>query len=230
MVDFPEPDSPTSATISDALYPDGVFVFSILHPCFFDQAPVQDPDTGEWHRHVRGYLEHEQRWITSFGGHTHYHRPLSWYVDRLAAYGLAVTGLHEPATLPAHRRPTTQWSAYERWFATIPTMIAVACRPVFQQTRHQASPDSGDSQHGPWNVHAVPLSVLTTMYRGSRDPRAAGYPSSVSHSPVHFAALNGTDHADRDTRNQMIHDYLARRNQHAEDQQRRQIVQRANVA
>ncbi|MCK9897705.1 methyltransferase domain-containing protein [Frankia sp. AgB32] len=124
------------ADVTSALSRDGVFVFSILHPCFFDQAPVQDADTGQWHRHVRGYLEHEQRWIASFGGHTHYHRPLSWYVDRLAAHGLAVTGLHEPATLPAHRRPATQWSDYERWFATIPTMIALACRPLFQQTRN----------------------------------------------------------------------------------------------
>ncbi|SNQ47438.1 Methyltransferase type 11 (fragment) [Frankia canadensis] len=49
------------ADVTSALSPDGVFVFSILHPCFFDQAPVQDSETGRWHRHVRGYLEHEQR-------------------------------------------------------------------------------------------------------------------------------------------------------------------------
>lgn len=118
------------ADIAACLEPDGVFVFSILHPCFFDQSPVQDADTGRWHRHVRGYLEHEQRGINSFGGHTHYHRPLSWYVDQLAAHGLAVTGLHEPLTLPAHQSPMTEWTNYECWFASIPTMIAMACRLV----------------------------------------------------------------------------------------------------
>ncbi|MCM3887443.1 class I SAM-dependent methyltransferase [Frankia sp. R82] len=137
LMDLPDLDR-LLADVATALDPDGVFVFSILHPCFFDQAPVLDPDTGAWHRHVRGYLEHEQREIASFGGHTHYHRPLSWYVERLAACGLAVTGLHEPATLPAHRRPVAQWSDYERWFATLPTMIAVACRPLRPRPRHQA--------------------------------------------------------------------------------------------
>ncbi|SNQ47439.1 hypothetical protein FRACA_190018 [Frankia canadensis] len=89
--------------------------------------------------------------IASFGGHTHYHRPLSWYVGRLAAHGLAVTGLHEPATLPAHRHPATQWSDYERWFATIPTMIALACRPLSRQTSHHASPAPGREGDQIWS-------------------------------------------------------------------------------
>ena len=46
----------------------------------------------------------------------------------LGRHGLAVTGLHEPPTLPSHTRPPAQWTGYERWFSTIPTMLAVACR------------------------------------------------------------------------------------------------------
>ncbi|SNY62840.1 class I SAM-dependent DNA methyltransferase [Paractinoplanes atraurantiacus] len=129
LMDLPELDA-LIADISASL--DGVFVFSILHPSFFHQAPVDDPETGERYRKVTGYLEHERRWITTFGGHNHYHRPLSWYVDLLTRHGLVVTGLHEPPTLPQHGRPEAEWTDYERWFATVPTMLAVACRRLPQ--------------------------------------------------------------------------------------------------
>jgi len=127
LMDMPTID-PLLADTASSLSMDGVFIFSILHPCFFSQPPVQDPSTGQWQRRVQGYLDHEQRWIESFGGHTHYHRPLAWYVDRLADHGLAVTGIHEPPTLPNHTNPIEEWTDYERWFSTIPTMIAFACR------------------------------------------------------------------------------------------------------
>ena len=128
LMDLPDLQ-PLIADIRDSLTPEGVFVFSILHPCFFAQQPAEDATTGERYRMVTGYLHHERRWVTSFGGHRHYHRPLSWYIELLASNHLVVTGLHEPPTLPAHRNPETEWTDYERWFATIPTMLAIACRP-----------------------------------------------------------------------------------------------------
>jgi SAM-dependent methyltransferase len=118
------------ADLRTSLTPDGVFVFSILHPCFFAHTPVEDVAAGERYRKIAGYLNHERRWITSFGGHHHYHRPLSWYVDLLTDNGLVVTGMHEPRTLPQHLKPETEWSDYERWFASIPTMLAISCKPA----------------------------------------------------------------------------------------------------
>jgi len=129
LMDLPEVES-LVADISASLAAGGVFVFSILHPCFFGQAPVEDTSTGERYRKVTGYLHRERRWITSFGGHHHYHRPLSWYVDLVARHRLVVTGMHEPPTLPGRLDAETEWTDYERWFATIPTMIAMACRPA----------------------------------------------------------------------------------------------------
>ena len=129
LMDVPELDRAV-ADLAAALAPGGVFVFSILHPSFFSQDPARDPATGTWHRRVTGYLEHERRWITTFGGHTHYHRPLSWYVNLLGRHGLAVTALHEPPTLPRRPKPTEEWDAYERWFSTIPTMLAVSGRRI----------------------------------------------------------------------------------------------------
>ncbi len=91
-------------------------------------------DIDLWDRAADQYAQHvdgnERRWITTFGGHHHYHRPLSWYIDLLTRNGFVVTGLHEPPTLPNHAEPESRWTGYERWFATIPTMLAVRCRPA----------------------------------------------------------------------------------------------------
>lgn len=90
------------ADVAASLGDDGLFVFSILHPSFFGQPPTRDPVTGRWERRVSGYLDHEQRWIESFGGHTHYHRPLSWYVDLLGRNVLPLPA----CTNPRRCRPT----------------------------------------------------------------------------------------------------------------------------
>ena len=113
-------------SMAGVLAPHGRLIFTMTHPCFWAQSPVEDPETGERYRKVRGYLAHEERWVTSFGGHRHYHRPLSWYVERLAAAGLALTRLVEPPTPPPDNRGPEQWSAYEAWMATIPTMIGIS--------------------------------------------------------------------------------------------------------
>lgn len=116
---------PLLRDISTCPSPGGRLIFTMPHPCFWAQSPIEDAETGERYRKVKGYLGLEERWVTSFGGHRHYHRPLSWYFDRLAEAGLAVTRLVEPATPPADNRPPAQWSDYEAWMATIPTMIGI---------------------------------------------------------------------------------------------------------
>lgn len=117
------------ADVAAALKDSGVFVFSILHPAFFSHAIVDDPD-GNRYRKVTGYLEPKTRWVDSFGGHRHYHRPLSWYVEQLTAHGLVVTGIHEPPSLPHNDIPEAEWTDYQRWFSTIPTMLAMSCAPA----------------------------------------------------------------------------------------------------
>jgi len=124
LMDLPVLDAvlrDTAARLAD----DGVLVASILHPAFFRQEPVLD---GQRHRRVTGYLEHEEWWIESFGGHRHYHRPLAWYVQRLRDAGLVLVDLDEPPSLPAHGAPQDAWTADERWFASIPTMLSFAAR------------------------------------------------------------------------------------------------------
>ena len=43
-----------------------------------------------------GYLVEEVWRINSFGGHNHYHRSLSSYINALSEAGLIVSWLHEP--------------------------------------------------------------------------------------------------------------------------------------
>ena len=88
---------------------------------------ILDGGPGKRYREVPDYLTHETRWVTLFGGHQHYHRPLSWYVDRLVAHGLVVNGLHEPPSLPRDDVPEAEWTEYQHWFSRIPTMLAISC-------------------------------------------------------------------------------------------------------
>lgn len=124
LMDLPHIDR-MLADVSERLADDGVLVATILHPAFFNQQPVYDE---ERHRRVTGYLAHEEWWIESFGGHRHYHRPLSWYVQELRRAGLALVDLDEPPTLPQEPRPEPEWTDDQRWFSSIPTMLSFAAK------------------------------------------------------------------------------------------------------
>ncbi len=108
-------DLPDLATLRPQVAPGGVLVATLLHPAFFNQRTVDDASGG--YREVRGYLEDEEWWIETFGGHRHYHRPLGAYVEWVASLGLGVVELFEPA-------PT----AYDGWRSRIPTRLGLAAR------------------------------------------------------------------------------------------------------
>jgi SAM-dependent methyltransferase len=119
---------PLAASLSRCVAVDGVVVVTLPHPSFFMQSPAQDPSTGEWSRRVRGYLNHEEWWVETFGGHRHYHRPLDFYISWLASAGLGVIGACEPP-VPLSK-PSDAWDERGRWFVTIPTLIGLAAVPV----------------------------------------------------------------------------------------------------
>ena len=50
-------------------------------------------------------------------------------IEQLVRNGLVVIGLHEPSSLPTADVPETDWTDYQRWFSTIPTMLAISCAP-----------------------------------------------------------------------------------------------------
>jgi hypothetical protein len=87
-------------SVRQALREDGKFIFTITHPCFFNYKARRDEATGQLYCGVAGYLQPDEWWIDSFGGHRHYHRSLTYYFDSLRAQRLAVTRLFEPAQIP----------------------------------------------------------------------------------------------------------------------------------
>jgi SAM-dependent methyltransferase len=91
LMDMPELDC-LLQDIGQCLLPNGRFIFTIPHPA------LDRDDPGP-------YLHERTRWITTFGGHRHYHRPLGWYVNLLATSGLAVVRMFEDAgTTPGPAR------------------------------------------------------------------------------------------------------------------------------
>jgi len=98
LMDLPVID-PVLAFVRRVLEPTGRFIFTMPHPCFFNYKARTDPDTGQLYCGVSDYLAPTEWWIESYGGHRHYHRSLTFYVDALQRHGLAVTRLHEPPQL-----------------------------------------------------------------------------------------------------------------------------------
>jgi hypothetical protein len=138
LMDLPDLDF-LLANLHAVLRAGGPFVLTLLHPSFFMHSPVDNGPAGERHRKITGYLAHERRWIDSYGGHWHYHRPLQWYVQALVRHGFVITGLSEPPSLPHDLRPEAEWTEYEQWFAQIPTMIALSARRGWSTTTRCAT-------------------------------------------------------------------------------------------
>ena len=99
LMDIPEID-PLLNSVRQALRKGGRFIFTMTHPCFYGYKSRLDPATGEMYCGVAGYLEPDEWWIESFGGHRHYHRSLTYYFEHLRANRLAVTRLYEPSHSP----------------------------------------------------------------------------------------------------------------------------------
>lgn len=99
LMDLPELGA-LLAAVRQALAPAGRFIFTLPHPCFFQQKSERDPATGQMFCRVTGYLQPAVWQIESFGGHRHYHRSLTDYFEALRASRLAVTRLYEPPQMP----------------------------------------------------------------------------------------------------------------------------------
>ena len=102
VMDLPRMDRLFS-DVSQVLKASGRFLMTLPHPCFFNQKSHQD-DSGKWFKKVTGYLKLEIWRIDSFGGHNHYHRKLSNYINTLSEAGLLVSWIQEPAHISNSER------------------------------------------------------------------------------------------------------------------------------
>lgn len=110
--------------IRQALASMGRFIFTILHPCFFQYKIHFDEAAQVWYRRVTNYQDAQTWRIESFGGHNHYHRNLTYYTELIRANGMAITRLHEPElTVPPDQENA---EVVRRW----PIMLFVEARPL----------------------------------------------------------------------------------------------------
>jgi SAM-dependent methyltransferase len=125
LMDIPELDLLMSS-VRAALKPNGKFIFTIPHPCFFNMKSDFDEETGQWFRKVTGYHQPEVWRIESFGGHNHYHRGLTYYFDNLRANRFAVTRLYEPE----HIATTAKTEEHMIFLKNIPVFILIEAIPL----------------------------------------------------------------------------------------------------
>lgn len=110
--------------VSKVLASRGRFIFTILHPCFYQYKINFDEGAQDWYRKVTNYQD-EQVWrIDSFGGHNHYHRNLTYYVDLLRTNDLAITRLYEPEWHPQPENENAH--VVRRW----PICLLIEARPM----------------------------------------------------------------------------------------------------
>lgn len=118
VMDLPEIDL-LLTDLRKVIKPDGRFIFTMPHPCFFNYGMRRDEKTGQPFRAVTGYHKEEVWRIEGFGGHNHYHRNLTYYFDKLRNNGFAVTRLFEPEHIPS-----TESELSEFW-RSIPVFILI---------------------------------------------------------------------------------------------------------
>lgn len=100
LMDLPD-IAPLLRDLASRLGVTGRLVFTIPHPCFFGHKSVQDTATGEWHKPLTSYLTEKAWQVETFGGHTHYHRSLTFYSQSLERAGFRLTRIFEPVPQPA---------------------------------------------------------------------------------------------------------------------------------
>ena len=84
----------------------GILYYSIVHPAFFGGKWTKDPDTGKTGKLISSYLTEETSENTFWGSTTHYHRPLSYYLNIASDAGLTLVHTEEPkAYEDADRNP-----------------------------------------------------------------------------------------------------------------------------
>ena len=88
--------SNTVASFSRLLKDGGYFYFSVVHPCFYLGDWETDDKGKKAYKKITNYLSHSSEKNNFWGTTTHYHRPVSYYLNLLNKNSLILETLLEP--------------------------------------------------------------------------------------------------------------------------------------
>lgn len=95
LMDLPELDNFISETVR-VLKPGGMFVFSIVHPCFFRTNWLVDANRQPHYKQAPNYIKPMRDQNHFWGPTSHFHRPLADYLNPCMAKGLNLREIQEP--------------------------------------------------------------------------------------------------------------------------------------
>lgn len=104
--------------VSRVLKKGGLFVFTILHPSFYLGKWEFDRTGRRTYRKVANYINPVSHKMYFWGTTTHYHRPLSFYLNLLSNHNLLLDKMYEPAI------PTREAGSYKRPLTAVRIKIA----------------------------------------------------------------------------------------------------------
>lgn len=77
---------------------DGIFYYSIVHPAFYDCHWLEDKNGYKYAKAMEKYIQ-SYKFLNEFWGETtHFHRPLSYYLNVAADNGLLLVNTDEPTS------------------------------------------------------------------------------------------------------------------------------------
>lgn len=77
---------------------DGIFYFSIVHPCFYDSRWLTDNNGYKSAKVIERYISCYRMENEFWGKTEHFHRPLSFYLNTAANYGFVMKQACEPVS------------------------------------------------------------------------------------------------------------------------------------
>ena len=73
----------------------GRLVFTIVHPCYFHADWEKDEKGNKLYKKIDHYWKIDKQTLNFWGETTHYHRPITWYTQKLKKYGFLIEEIKE---------------------------------------------------------------------------------------------------------------------------------------